>query len=100
MSSAGRAVGIFLQLDFPEFHVKRVVKKKTPDQRFSPTQDEFDGFGCLDEPDCARQNAENPAYGAGRGRPRRGRFGIETPVTRAFLGPENAGLAFKSRNAP
>src|SRR5215211_7126725 len=96
--AADGAVWVLAELHLTEAHAEGVVEEETPDEGLAYTQDQLDGLGSLDGPDGARQNTQNPAFGAARDESRRRRLGVEAAVARAFLRPEDARLALKAED--
>ena len=98
MRAAGRAIGILAQLEFAELHVQRIDQQQPADQRLAFAQNQLDDFGRLHHADQSGQNSQHAAFGAGWHQSRRWRLGIQAAVARAFLGREDAGLAFEAEN--
>src|SRR5437660_1376408 len=98
MRTAHRAIWIFAQLEFAEFHSESVKQEQASYEIFPAAKNQLDGFHRLDRADDSGQNAKDAAFRAGRDKPRRGRFRIEAAVARAIRHAENSGLSFEAEN--
>ena len=98
VGAADGALGIFAQLQGAEAHAERVDQQQTADERLADAEDQLDGLGGLDDSDEAGQDAEYATLSAGGNQPWRWRLGVEAAVARAFLGAEDAGLAFEAED--
>src|SRR5215469_3518061 len=54
MRAACRAIGIFPQFEFAEFHAEGIDQQQPADERVALTEDQLDGLGSLNHPDQAR----------------------------------------------
>ncbi len=97
--AAGGAVGVLAQLEGAEAHAERVDEQQAADERLADAEDELDDLGGLDDADEAGKDAEHAAFGAAGDEARRRRLGVEAAVAGAFLGGEDAGLAFEAEDA-
>ena len=98
IGAADWALRIFSQLQRAEAHAECVDQQQTTDERLADAEDQLDGLGCLDDSDEAGQDAEYATLSAGGNQSWRWRFGVEAAVARAFLGAEDAGLAFEAED--
>src|SRR6266849_5343844 len=98
MRTAHRAIWIFAQLEFADFHTQGVEKQQPPHEIFPAAQNQLDRFHRLDGADDSGQNAEDAAFRAGRHQPRRRRFRIEAAVARATGHAEKSGLPLEAEN--
>ncbi len=98
MIAAHRAFRIAAQFQLAEAHSQSVVKQQAADQRFAQAQDQLHGFGCLDQSDRARQDAQHAAFGAARNQTRGRRFGIKAPVARPTRVGEDRRLPLETEN--
>src|SRR6266403_4645634 len=98
MRTAHRAIWIFAQLEFAEFHSESVKQQQASYEIIPAAKDQLDRFHRLDRADDSGQNAKDAAFRAGRDKPRRGRFRIEAAVARAIRHAENSGLSFETEN--
>ena len=74
------------------------ISSRRPISGLALAQNQLDDFRRLHHADQSGQNAQHSALGAGRHQSGRWRLGIEAAVARAFLGREDAGLAFEAEN--
>src|SRR5579862_7344893 len=98
MGAADRAIGIFAQLEFAEFHAESVNQQEATDERIADAQNQLDDFRGLHDADQTGKNAEHSAFGAGGNESRRWRLGIEATIAGAVFGGEDAGLAFEAED--
>src|SRR3984885_13417917 len=96
VGAADRAVRILAQLQGTETHAQRIDQKQAADEGFADAENQFDGFGRLDDTEEARQDAEHAAFGTGGDEAGGRGFGIETAVARAQWAAEDARLAFEA----
>ena len=61
MGAAHRAIGVFAQLEFTEFHGQCVDQEQAANQRLSLAQNEFDHFRGLDYSHQSRQDSQHSA---------------------------------------
>src|SRR6266403_2966854 len=98
MRTAHRAIWIFAQLEFAEFHSESVKQEQASYEIIPAAKNQLDRFHRLDRADDSGQNAKDAAFRAGRDKPGRGRFRIEAAVARAIQHAENCGLSFEAED--
>src|SRR6267154_3417451 len=98
MRTAHRAIWIFAQLEFAEFHSESVKQEQASYEIIPAAKNQLDGFRCLDGADDSGQNAKDAALRARKYKPSRGRFRIEAAVARAIRHAENSGLSFEAED--
>src|SRR5258708_1271245 len=98
MRTAHRAVWIFAQLEFAEFHSESVKQEQASHEIIPAAENQLDRFHRLNGTDDSGQNTQDAAFRAGRDKPRRRRFRIEAAVARAIGHTENRGLSFEAEN--
>src|SRR5712692_7613757 len=98
MRAAHRAVRIFAQLEFAEFHSESIKEQQASDEIVAAAENQLDRFHRLDGADDSGQDTENATFRAGRDKPRRRRFGIEAAVAWTIGHAENSGLSFEPEN--
>src|SRR5260370_23377769 len=77
MRTAHRAIWIFEQLYFAEFHSESIKQQQAPHEIIAAAKNQLDCFHRLDGADDSGQNAEDAAFRAGRDKARRGRCMIK-----------------------
>src|SRR3989442_983282 len=95
MRAAHRAVWIFAQLEFAEFHSESIKQQQSSHKIIPAAENQLDRFHRLDGADDSGQDTEDAAFRAGRPKPRRRRFRIEAAVARAIRHAENSGVSFE-----
>src|SRR6516164_5218448 len=95
MIAADRAIGITPQFQFAELHSEGVVEDQAPDQRLARAEDQFHGFGGLDQSNGSRQNSEYSAFRAAWYQPGRRRLGIQTSIAGAARIGKDARLSLE-----
>src|ERR1700722_3289851 len=98
MLAAHRAIRIFAQLQFAEFHSKRIKEQQTSGETVAFAQNQLDRFHCLDRSDDPWQNSEYAAFGAGRNESRRRWFGVKAAVARTVGHAEDGDLSLEAED--
>lgn len=80
--SAEWASLVFLNVEYPELHVKRVVEQQTTRQRVSYAEYEFEDLGGLDQANLPGHDAQDAHFASGRDQPIAWRGGPDTAQTR------------------
>src|SRR6185369_17754391 len=93
--TTNRTLRILPQFELAELHGPGVKQQQTINQQVFRTENDLD---CLVRLNCthdSRQHTKHTTFSTRRHQAGWRRFGIETPVTRTFLGPEDTRLPFK-----
>ena len=99
--SAGRALPVAAQFEFPEFEVQGVEHQQAVQKREALAEEEFEDLGSLDKADDAGQDAQHAGLGATGNQPRGRGFWKKTAIARsAQVRRKDAGLPFKAEDGP
>src|SRR3989475_1685183 len=98
IGTANRAFGVLPQLELAELHPERVEHEEPADERVAPAEEELDRLDRLNRSDDAREDAEHAAFRARRHEARWRWRCVQTAITGASRGIEDAGLALEAED--